>query len=112
MIMSSINNILPLQITAGVSGQYIHGEGLTMGIVNIEAGGVVPLHQHPHEQITFILEGELHMVIGEIRVLLKQGDYHVIPSNTLHSAKAEQACKVMDVFTPVRDDYRKGVKMQ
>lgn len=109
--MSNINDITPLTLAAGVSGQYIHGNGLTMGIVDIKAGGIVPLHQHPHEQITYILEGELHMEICGVPMLLKKGDYYVIPSNTQHSARAGMDCKVMDVFTPVREDYRENPAM-
>ena len=66
----------------------------------------MPEHQHVHEQITYIIEGQLDMAIGGERCSLKAGMYHVIPSNTNHSAIAKTDCKVIDVFSPVREDYR------
>ena len=57
-------------------------------------------------QITFILEGQLDMVIGDIPYSLKSGMYHVIPSNVIHSAVAVTDCKLIDVFNPVREEYR------
>lgn len=92
-------------LAAGLTGHYVHGESMTMGMVEIEAGSELPAHQHPHEQITFILEGELDMIIGSEQVNLKAGMYYVIPSNIPHGAIAKTACKVLDVFAPVREDY-------
>ena len=66
----------------------------------------MPLHHHMHEQITHILEGELKMQIGGEEFLLNGGSVYVIPSNTPHSAIAKTDCKVIDAFSPVRDDYR------
>lgn len=79
---------------------------MTFGYVELEAGSSVPMHQHVHEQITYILEGELDMVIGGKSCLLTAGMYYVIPSNTPHSAIANTDCKVIDAFSPVREDYR------
>jgi quercetin dioxygenase-like cupin family protein len=64
------------------------------------------MHQHVHEQITYIIEGELSMIIDGQSCLLTQGMYHVIPSGTLHSAVAKTDCKVIDAFSPVREDYQ------
>jgi len=64
------------------------------------------LHQHIHEQITYIIEGQLDMVIDGQPCLLTAGMYHVIPSNTPHSAIARTNCKVIDAFSPVREDYK------
>jgi quercetin dioxygenase-like cupin family protein len=46
------------------------------------------------------------MTIGGETMTLQQGDYFVIHSNVPHSAVANVACKVMDVFAPVREEYR------
>ena len=66
----------------------------------------MPEHQHPHEQITHILSGELEMMIGGEKILFTAGSVHVIPSNTPHGAVAISDCKVIDAFSPARDDYR------
>lgn len=104
--MDQIKNIKPKVLVSGITGYYTHGDNMSFGYVELEAGSIVPMHQHIHEQITYIMEGELDMVIGGENCLLTNGMYHVIPSNTPHSAFAKTFCKVIDVFSPVREEYK------
>jgi quercetin dioxygenase-like cupin family protein len=104
--MDLIKNIKPKQLAEGIQGFYAHGEKHTMGLVELKKGSIVPLHSHPHEQITFILEGQLDMVIGGQAYSLTTGMYHIIHSKVPHSAVAVIDCKVIDTFSPVREDYK------
>lgn len=104
--MQHISEITAKQLTTGITGRYVHGHESTVGWLDIEKGSVLPLHHHIHEQITFILEGELEMTIGGETMILKPGCFHVIPSNVPHTAVALSNCKVIDVFHPVREDYK------
>jgi len=104
--MDIIKNIKPKELVPGITGYYAHGDQLTFGYVELKKGSIVPMHQHIHEQITYIIEGELDMVIGGQPCLLTNGMYHVIPSNIPHSAVAKTDCKVIDAFSPVREDYK------
>lgn len=104
--MINIDQVKKKKLIEGIIGQYVHGDTTTFGFVTIEAGSHLPLHHHPHEQITYMLEGKLKMQIGEKEVVLESGFVQVIPSNTPHSADALTACTLIDVFSPVRDDYR------
>lgn len=104
--MQHIDDIPAKEIASGIQGKYVHGSGTTFGYVCIKAGSILPSHHHIHEQITFILEGELEMKIGDQTFLLTKGSSHVIPSNTHHSATARIDCIAIDVFSPSRDDYR------
>ncbi|TAL51392.1 MAG: cupin domain-containing protein [Chitinophagaceae bacterium] len=104
--MDSIKNIKPKELAPGITGYYAHGEKETFGYVELKKGSNVPLHHHINEQITYIIEGQLDMVIGGVACSLSAGMYHVIPSNTPHSAIAITDCKAIDVFTPVREDYK------
>jgi quercetin dioxygenase-like cupin family protein len=104
--MQNIQDIKPKELVAGITGHYAHGESMTFGYVKIKAGSNLPAHQHVHEQITFIVEGELDMTIGGKFYPLKAGMYHVIPSNVQHSAIARVDCIAIDVFSPVREDYK------
>jgi quercetin dioxygenase-like cupin family protein len=94
------------ELVPGIHGSYIHGANASLGYVTIKAGSVMPMHHHPHEQLTLILDGELEMEIGGKKVLLTKGMSYVIPSNTPHAAKAHADCTVIDVFSPVREEYR------
>ena len=104
--MQPIKNIPAKALMPGITGYYAHGENMTFGLVELKAGSSVPMHQHIHEQTTYIIEGQLDMVIGGVACSLTPGMYHVIPSNTPHSAIAKSDCKVIDVFSPVREDYK------
>lgn len=104
--MQHLSEILPKEIAIGIVGKYIHGSVTTLGYVHIKAGSVLPAHHHVHEQITFILDGELEMTIGNETYLLTAGTAQVIRTNITHSAIAKTDCNVIDVFSPSRDDYR------
>lgn len=105
--MQPIKNIKPKELVPGITGYYAHGDSMTFGYVELKAGSNIPMHQHVHEQITYIIEGQLDMLIGGVACSLTAGMYHVIPSNTPHSAIAKTDCKVIDAFSPVRGDYQK-----
>lgn len=93
-------------IFPGAHSAMEHSRQVTYGCVSLEAGVVVPVHSHPQEQWTYIVEGQMEFTLeGEMQLLLP-GMGAFIPSNALHSAVAVTACKVIDVFTPVREDYK------
>ena len=104
--MQHIKTILPKELVPGITGYYAHGISMTLGYVEIKAGSNLPAHHHIHEQITYIIEGQLDMMIDGKPCSLTAGMYHVIPSNTIHSAVAFTDCKAIDVFNPVREDYK------
>lgn len=106
MIMQNMYELQAKQIVPGIAGRYLHGDGQTIGYVEIEKGSILPEHQHVHEQITFIIKGSLEMTIGGVVYNLTEGFAHVIPGNTPHSAIAHEDCIAIDVFNPVREDYR------
>ncbi len=93
-------------IFPGVQSAMEHAGPITYGCVTLEEGVVVPVHDHPHEQWTYILEGTMEFTLhGETQTLLPgMGAY--IPSHAKHGAVAVTACKVIDVFTPIREDYK------
>jgi quercetin dioxygenase-like cupin family protein len=104
--MPIITTLPPRELAPGLTGYYTHGHTMTLGLVEIKAGSILPLHHHVHEQITYILEGQLDMQIGGEPHSLTAGMVFVIPSNTPHSAVAITDCKVLDAFSPVREDYK------
>ncbi len=104
--MQHINEVKGKEIVPGLYGRFVHGDTMTLSFVDIQPGAILPEHSHPHEQITYILEGELEMVIGGEKMLLTPGMVHVIPGNVPHSAVARTFVKVLDAFSPVREDYR------
>jgi quercetin dioxygenase-like cupin family protein len=90
----------------GTEARFVHSERMTIAYWRFEPGTDLPEHSHPHDQITNILEGEFALVIDGVSEVLRAGDVQVIPSNSIHSGHAITACRIIDVFSPVRDDFR------
>jgi quercetin dioxygenase-like cupin family protein len=89
-----------------IRGHYAHLDRMTIGEVLLQANITVPLHQHPHEQVTYVIEGEFRFTIGDETTVLKPGMAALIPGGVMHGGTTLTACRVVDLFSPVREDYR------
>ncbi|MEO7307155.1 MAG: cupin domain-containing protein [Ferruginibacter sp.] len=83
-----------------------HSEQISYGCVSLDEGVIIPEHSHPNEQWTYIVEGQMDFTLNGEKQLLIPGMGAYIPSDALHSAVAVTACKVIDVFTPMREEYK------
>jgi quercetin dioxygenase-like cupin family protein len=90
----------------GHRGRFVHSERTTHAYWEIDAGAELPEHSHPHEQIVNVLEGTYELVVDGTRHVLDAGDVLVIPGNAVHSGRSHSSCKILDVFSPVREEYR------
>lgn len=90
----------------GFHGRFIHMENVTFADWQIKEGAVAPIHSHPHEQITYVLDGKFEFTLDGDTKVLEPGTAAVIPANAVHSGKALTDCHLVDVFYPVREDYR------
>jgi quercetin dioxygenase-like cupin family protein len=102
-----IQSLQPHELVAGIHARTAWGEHMLCSVVDLQPGSVLPVHSHPHEQVGVVLEGELEMTIaGETR-LLQPGTLYIIPGDVEHSARVgERAARVLDVFSPVREEYK------
>ena len=89
-----------------VRGHYAHLPKLTVGEVSLEPGLTVPLHQHPHEQVTYVIDGRFQFTVGGETTVLGPGMAAIIPGGVPHGGTTLTTCRVIDVFSPARDDYR------
>ena len=88
--------------------RFIHSDNVTLSYWNLEQGAVLPSHSHPHEQVCNVIKGRMDLTLGDETLHLTQGMVVVIPPNVPHSAKAHEPCYVIDVFYPIREDYRRS----
>lgn len=94
------------ELMPGYHGKMVHGKQLTWAFWTVEEGAEVPEHHHSHEQMMHVVEGQFEFTLnGQTQVYI-DGAIVPIPSNIPHSGKALTACKLMDVFSPVREEYR------
>lgn len=67
-------------------------------------------HSHPHHQLVYVVRGALRVdVDGKVFDVLA-GDSFVVDGGVEHQASALEDSEVLDVFTPVREDYRDLLK--
>ncbi len=94
------------EIIPGFFGQFIHGENMTIVFWKVKEGSPFPEHKHIHEQIATVQKGRFELTVDGNSKILDTGVVAVIPSNTIHSGKAITDCELIDIFYPVREDYR------
>ncbi len=80
-------------------------ERVMMVKVEFEKGAVGTLHQHPHTQISHVESGIFEVEIGGETKILTTGDAFYIPSNVLHGAICLEAGMLIDIFSPMREDF-------
>ncbi len=98
-------------ISPVIERRLVTGERMMIAHVYIKKGGIVPLHSHDNEQLTYILEGALRLWVGpegspEQAVHdVHAGEVLVIPSHLPHRAQALEDTLDVDVFCPPRQDW-------
>lgn len=90
-----------------VSRQMIFGESAMLARILLSRGAIVPRHSHVNEQITWIISGALKLIFDDGEVVLREGEFLLIPANVPHSAEALEDTVDIDVFAPPRQDWIK-----
>ena len=94
-------------VREGVIRKAFGGKNSTVTLNELKPGTQPNLHSHPHEQITYIVQGEAEFVLGDEVLKLKRGDLVLVPPNVPHSMKVlgKETILNIDVFSPRREDY-------
>jgi quercetin dioxygenase-like cupin family protein len=82
-----------------------YGDQLMGVYVEFQPDSVGALHSHPHVQFTYIRAGRFRVTIGSEERVLGADDFYYIPSGVVHGAVALEAGVLVDVFTPMREDF-------
>lgn len=99
-------SIEPRELIPGHHGRFVHSEHTTHVYWDIDQGAQLPEHSHPHEQVVNLLEGTYELIVDGESHVLEAGNVLVIPGGAIHSGEARTACRILDVFSPVREEYR------
>ncbi len=90
----------------GVRRQMLgHGTDLMIVRVEFEANAVGALHHHPHRQATYVAAGRFEVTVGDQQAQLVAGDVFYTVADIVHGVKALEDGVLVDVFTPVREDF-------
>lgn len=99
------------QVNPNVTRRIAYLDDLMVTIIEFNNGPMAepdPFHSHPHEQISYIAEGECLVLIGDRQMKLGKGDIFAVPSNVPHSVQSlTPYLKLIDSFSPVRQDFIK-----
>lgn len=79
---------------------------MSIAFWEVEEGAKIPEHNHVNEQVMHVLEGEFEFTLDGDTKTYKPGDLAIIAPNVKHSGMALTPCKLMDVFSPVREEYK------
>ena len=83
----------------------VYGDQTLMTEVRLEKGAVIPPHQHPHEQTGYMVSGHMDFLVNGEHHIAKPGDSWSIAGDMEHGATALEESVVVEVFSPVREDY-------
>ena len=101
-----LSSIEPKEIVDGYLARFIHTENMTFSFVDIIAGKTLPEHSHVNEQVSIMLEGEFELTLSGEPIRFGPGEVIIIPSHATHAGLAITDCQILDVFYPVREDFR------
>ena len=108
-------NDLPNEVVRkGVSRAGFRGEDVLLVMNKIEPGMDINPHSHPFEQVVYIVEGRVRFHVGDDEMEAGPGSLIRIPPDVVHYAEpiGDEPALNLDVFAPIRDDYRHLVEYQ
>ncbi|HIZ34873.1 MAG TPA: cupin domain-containing protein [Candidatus Ruania gallistercoris] len=90
----------------GVTRRVLAYDSQVMCVENTFAAGALgPLHHHPHTQITYVVSGVFEFEIDGVVKTVRAGDSMLKSSNVEHGCRCREAGVLLDLFTPMREDF-------
>ncbi|WGW01392.1 cupin domain-containing protein [Vibrio sp. YMD68] len=101
------NNDVQLEdLGDGISRKVLaHNDNMMAVEVHFERGAIGAMHNHPHEQLTYVLSGEFEFTIGDETKIVKAGDTMYKKPSIEHGCVCLEAGVLIDNFTPMRKDF-------
>ena len=92
------------------------GEGVTRRILaytdglmcvenTFQQGAVGKLHSHPHTQITYVVSGAFAFTVDGVTITVHAGDTILKEDGVEHGCVCTEAGILLDIFTPMREDF-------
>ena len=96
----------PIEMFPGVTRRtLVSGDNVTLVQITFSPGAAVPEHTHPHEQAGTVADGRIHLEIGNETWELGPGASYLIPGDAAHYVRAIDAATLVEVFSPVREEF-------
>ncbi len=96
----------PQALGPGIERKMVIGQSLMACRLRFAPGVGTPVHRHPHEQMTLVLQGRVRFTIEGTERIAVAGDALHFPSNVEHGATMlDEEVVLVDLFTPIRQDF-------
>jgi len=99
----------PIRVNDHIVRRLTYLNDLMIVIVDFEGGPQTepdPIHYHVHEQVSYVAEGEVLVIIGDQQKTLKAGDVFIVPSNVPHTTQMlTPTLRLIDAFNPIREEF-------
>ena len=93
-------------VAEGVQRQIMgYDDKIMLVNVKFDKGGIGAMHEHYHSQVTYVVSGSFELTIGDETKVLNAGDAFYIPPHVMHGATCLEAGVLIDVFSPIREDF-------
>src|SRR5262245_36318838 len=92
-------------INAAIARRYLTGDRVTVARFELKRGGVVPRHAHANEQVSCVLTGALAFRFDDRELVARAGEVVQIPGGVAHEVTILEDAVVLDVFSPIRQDW-------
>lgn len=102
----TLSTIPSKEIMPGYHGKLVHSDHMSIAFWDVEKDAQVPEHAHMNEQIMHVMEGDFEFTLDGDTKIYGPGDIVIIAPHKKHSGRALSACKLIDVFSPTREEYR------
>jgi quercetin dioxygenase-like cupin family protein len=101
-----VGSIEPVRIWDGVTGWPVHGDEVTLSVIELAPGAVVPEHAHANEQVGVLLRGSMQFRIGDEEREVTRGATWCIRAHVPHDVRTgPDGATIAEVFAPPRTDW-------
>ena len=83
----------------------VYGEKTSLCEFKLQRGKAIPSHKHPHEQAGYLVSGQMRLTIGDETFDVDPGDSWCIQGDVEHHAECLQDSVIIEIFSPIREDY-------
>ncbi|HEV3139245.1 MAG TPA: cupin domain-containing protein [Vicinamibacterales bacterium] len=106
--LHSWKSIAKQEVTSGLNRQFVTASRVTIAKFEMKRGCVVPSHSHENEQVSYVVSGALKFTVGGKDVTVRAGELLQIPPHVPHGVEVLEDAHVIDVFSPIRQDWIDG----
>ena len=103
----TVDELPETEMLPGVVRRAAYLEGAMMTFFDFAPGSVIPQHDHPHEQITYVVQGAMEFTLGDETQMLRAGDVVCCPSGVPHGVVVlDEPTVALDAWHPLREEYK------